>query len=87
MAVYVIVLTISFLVTDKQSEEEPTFILTLYEIPATQLFPEAAFGQQDTPPYELQPAQIQTPLLSSSSSHSHSFTSEPSRYISLPVQF
>ncbi|KAF4113014.1 transcription factor TFIIIB component B'' homolog isoform X2 [Onychostoma macrolepis] len=63
---------------DEQSEEEPTFILTLYEIPASQLFHEAAFGQQDTPPNELQPAQVQTPLLFSSSSHSHSFTSEPS---------
>ncbi|XP_059405258.1 transcription factor TFIIIB component B'' homolog [Carassius carassius] len=53
---------------DKHSEEEPTFILTLYEIPVS--------GQQDTPPYELQP--VQTPLLFSSSSHSLSFTLEPS---------
>ncbi|XP_052413804.1 transcription factor TFIIIB component B'' homolog isoform X3 [Carassius gibelio] len=53
---------------DKHSEEEPTFILTLYEIPVS--------GQQDTPPYELQP--VQMPLLFSSSSHSLSFTLEPS---------
>ncbi|XP_026067122.1 uncharacterized protein LOC113049195 isoform X2 [Carassius auratus] len=54
--------------TDKHSEEEPTFILTLYEIPVS--------GQQDTSPYELQP--VQMPLLFSSSSHSLSFTLEPS---------
>uniref|UniRef100_A0A9J7YUG2 Myb-like domain-containing protein n=1 Tax=Cyprinus carpio carpio TaxID=630221 RepID=A0A9J7YUG2_CYPCA len=60
--------------TDKHSEEEPTFILTLYEIPVS----ESAFGQQDTPPYELQPAQVQTPLLFSNSSHSHYFKLEPS---------
>ncbi|XP_026067124.1 uncharacterized protein LOC113049195 isoform X4 [Carassius auratus] len=53
---------------DKHSEEEPTFILTLYEIPVS--------GQQDTSPYELQP--VQMPLLFSSSSHSLSFTLEPS---------
>lgn len=86
MVVYIIVLTISFLVTDKHSEEEPTFILTLYEIPASQLFHEAAFGQQGTPRYELQPAQFQTTSLLSSSSHFHSVTLEASRYISLPVQ-
>ncbi|KAL1274816.1 hypothetical protein QQF64_027630 [Cirrhinus molitorella] len=63
---------------DNQSEEEPTFILTLYEIPASQLFHEAAFGQQDTPPYELEPAQVQTPSLFTSTSHSLSFTLEAS---------
>ncbi|KAI2664467.1 hypothetical protein H4Q32_002684 [Labeo rohita] len=63
---------------DNQSEEEPTFILTLYEIPASQLFHEAAFGQQSTPPFELEPAQVQTPSLFSSTSHSHSFTTEAS---------
>ncbi|XP_016305020.1 transcription factor TFIIIB component B'' homolog [Sinocyclocheilus anshuiensis] len=64
--------------TDKQSEEEPTFILTLYEIPASQLFHEAAFGQQGTAPYELQPAQFQTASLLSSSSHFRSVTLEAS---------
>ncbi|XP_042613243.1 transcription factor TFIIIB component B'' homolog isoform X3 [Cyprinus carpio] len=64
--------------TDKYSEEEPTFILTLYEIPASQLFHEAAFGQQGTPRYELQPAQFQTTSLLSSSSHFHSVTLEAS---------
>ncbi|XP_052448202.1 transcription factor TFIIIB component B'' homolog isoform X2 [Carassius gibelio] len=63
---------------DKQSEEEPTFILTLYEIPASQLFHEAAFGPQGTSPYELQPARVQTPLQLSSSSHFHSDTLEAS---------
>uniref|UniRef100_A0A9J8B9S8 Myb-like domain-containing protein n=1 Tax=Cyprinus carpio carpio TaxID=630221 RepID=A0A9J8B9S8_CYPCA len=63
---------------DKYSEEEPTFILTLYEIPASQLFHEAAFGQQGTPRYELQPAQFQTTSLLSSSSHFHSVTLEAS---------
>ncbi|XP_048045001.1 transcription factor TFIIIB component B'' homolog isoform X3 [Megalobrama amblycephala] len=61
-----------------QSEEEPTFILTLYEIPTSQLFLEADCGQQDMPPYELQPAQVQPPLLFTGSSQSLSFTLEAS---------
>ncbi|XP_043096757.1 transcription factor TFIIIB component B'' homolog isoform X2 [Puntigrus tetrazona] len=65
-------------VTGKHSEGEPTFILTLYEIPSSQLYHEATFGRQDTAPYELQPAQVQTPLLFSSSARSHSFTLETS---------
>lgn len=64
--------------TDNQSEEEPTFILTLYEIPTSQLFHEADCGQQDMPPYELQPAQIQTSSLLTGSSQSHSFALEAS---------
>ncbi|XP_067294392.1 transcription factor TFIIIB component B'' homolog isoform X2 [Pseudorasbora parva] len=64
--------------TDNQSEEEPTFILTLYEIPTSQLFHEADCGQHDMPPFELQPAQIQTPSLVTGSSQSLSFTLEAS---------
>ncbi|KAK7173497.1 hypothetical protein R3I93_003346 [Phoxinus phoxinus] len=63
--------------TDNQSEE-PTFILTLYEIPTSQLFHEADCGQQDMPPYELQPAQVQTSSLTTGSSQSLSCSLEDS---------
>ncbi|XP_077087626.1 uncharacterized protein bdp1 isoform X3 [Siphateles boraxobius] len=63
--------------TDNQSDE-PTFILTLYEIPTSQLFHEADCGQQDIPLYELQPAQVQTSSLITSSSQSLSCTLEAS---------
>ncbi|KAG1937241.1 transcription factor TFIIIB component B'' [Pimephales promelas] len=63
--------------TDNPSEE-PTFILTLYEIPTSQLFHEADCGQQDMPTYELQPAQVQTSSLITGSSQSLSCTLEAS---------
>ncbi|XP_051955209.1 transcription factor TFIIIB component B'' homolog [Xyrauchen texanus] len=52
---------------DNQTNKEPTFILTLYEIPASQLLLEATSGPQDTDLYELEPAKVQTPLCSGNS--------------------
>lgn len=49
-----------FFAIDNQTEEQPTFILTLYEIPTSQLF------DQDMSAYELQPAEVHTPHLFSS---------------------
>ncbi|XP_051525573.1 transcription factor TFIIIB component B'' homolog [Myxocyprinus asiaticus] len=63
---------------DNQTNKEPTFILTLYEIPASQLLLEATSGPQDTDPYELEPAQVQTPLLCSGKSLSLPSTLEAS---------
>ncbi|XP_056314160.1 uncharacterized protein LOC130229400 isoform X2 [Danio aesculapii] len=58
--------------------EEPTFILTLYEIPTSELFSEGIGSEQDTLPYELQPAQVHTPSLFKGNSQSPSFAEEPS---------
>ncbi|XP_021332287.1 uncharacterized protein bdp1 isoform X3 [Danio rerio] len=58
--------------------EEPTFILTLYEIPTSELFSEGISGEQDTLPYELQPAQVHTPSRLKGNSQTPSFTEEPS---------
>lgn len=64
--------------TDNQTEEEPTFVLTLYEIPTSQLFHEASCGHQDMSAYELQPAEVHTPCLFSKDSQSLPFTLEES---------
>nr|XP_055056058.1 transcription factor TFIIIB component B'' homolog isoform X5 [Misgurnus anguillicaudatus] len=56
--------------SDNQTEEEPTFILTLYEIPTSQLFHEASFGPQDMSSYDLHPAEVFTPHLASDQSQS-----------------
>ncbi|XP_065123135.2 uncharacterized protein bdp1 [Paramisgurnus dabryanus] len=57
--------------SDNQTEEEPTFILTLYEIPTSQLFDEASFGPQDMSSYDLHPAEVFTPQLLSDQSQSN----------------
>ncbi|KAI7812634.1 hypothetical protein IRJ41_006057 [Triplophysa rosa] len=61
-----------------ETGEEPTFILTLYEIPTSQLFQEASCSHQEILPYELQPAEVHTPHLFSSDSQSLPSTLEES---------
>ncbi|KAA0717364.1 Transcription factor TFIIIB component B'' -like protein [Triplophysa tibetana] len=53
-----------------ETGEDPTFILTLYEIPTSQLSQEASCSHQEILPYELQPAEVHTPHLFSSYSQS-----------------
>ncbi|XP_056603359.1 uncharacterized protein LOC130420212 [Triplophysa dalaica] len=69
-----------------ETGEEPTFILTLYEIPTSQLSQEASCSHQEILPYELQPAEVHTPHLLSSYLQSLPSTLEDSSQLHMNSQ-